>query len=516
MPDHTYEKQDLIQRFDNILGKKLEDIDNLGIFDHVQDFRLQKGVAGTIIEQCVLGYSPDSKQEADLIVIDGAKRTKTELKTTGMVIDEDHFVAKEPMSITAAGIYDLAGQEFYSSHFWEKLEHMLIVYYHYDSCHPVTPFEYKHFPVVGYEFHTFSEAETETLRADWEHVRTLVERVVSHHPGVHDAAWKNAVKEEYIREHGKLRRLLSCIDLAPKFPPRFRLKKPAVSAMISRHFGYALEQLPGRYITVSDIDVKCKELTSIYAGRTIGEIAKEFGIEVLSKKGRDKKAIAEQIIISMFGGKSPKLNQIEDFQKFGIIAKSVAMTSSGGRTEDMKLFHVDFDEFTRTEVEAEDGSMRAVEFEDSELYSYFADHEFLCVLFEEPSSTFSEGANGAGNLADNIFFGFKRLTFSDRFIGTSVRDLWNDVRDKVMNGKLEDIIQRDADGTAKRIKADNSVSSAPNFMKSSQNEVFMRGSGQDSALIHKTECVNGIKMLPQYVWIKGTSIVDELLNLERI
>ena len=522
MPDHIYEKKDLVQRFDSILGEKLENIDNMGIFEHVQDFNLQKGVAGAVIEQCVLGYPPDSKQEADLIVIDGGKRTKTELKTTGVVINEDHYVAKEPMSITAVGVYDLADQEFFSSHFWEKLEHMLIVYYRYVSSRPVTPFEYRNFPVVGYEFHEFADSEIETLRTDWEHVRSLVQRVVSHHPGVHDAAWKNAVKEEYIEVHSELRRLLSYIDLAPKFPPRFRLKKPMVSAMISKHFGYALEQLPGRYVSISDIDIKCRELTSIYAGRTIGEMAKEFGIDVFSPKGGDKKSIAEQIIISMFGGKSKKLNQIEEFQKFGIVAKSVVMTSTGGRTEDMKLFHVDFAEFTRTEVEAEDGSMRVIEFEDSELYSYFADHEFLCILFEEPPATFMERTNGDDyfiknrTLADNIFMGFKRLTFSDEFIHTSVRKLWDDVRYKVMNEKLEDIIQRNADGTEKRIKADNSMSSAPNFMKSSQNEVFLRGSGIDSALVHKTECVNGIRMLPQYVWIKGTSIVDELLKLEEI
>lgn len=85
-----------------------------------------------------------------------------------------------------------------------------------------------------------------------------------------------------------------------------------------------------------------------------------------------------------------------------------------------------------------------------------------------------------------------------------------------MNNRLQDIVQMNADGTVKRIKADNSISSAPNFMKSSQNEVFLRGSGPDSALIHKTECVNGIKMLPQYVWIKGTSIVNELLKVEQL
>lgn len=54
------------------------------------------------------------------------------------------------------------------------------------------------------------------------------------------------------------------------------------------------------------------------------------------------------------------------------------------------------------------------------------------------------------------------------------------------------------------------ISTAPNFLKGSDNDVFLRGSGQDSALVHKTECVNGICMLPQYVWIKGLAVVNEL------
>ena len=173
MPDHIYEKSDLIDRFDHILGITLEHVDNKGFFDRIQAYALQKGVAGSLIEQCVLGYEPDSKQEADLIIRDGDKEIKTELKTTGMVISEkpvEHFVAKEPMSITAVGVYDIADQTFETSHFWEKLEHMLIVYYHYMADHPVEAYDYRVFPVKGYEFHEFDELEIEALRQDWEHV----------------------------------------------------------------------------------------------------------------------------------------------------------------------------------------------------------------------------------------------------------------------------------------------------------------------------------------------------------
>lgn len=520
MSEHIYDKSDLIGRFESILELTLEEIDNKNFFDQMKTkgYSLQKGVAGSLIEQCVLGYAPDSKQEADLIVRDGENEIRTELKTTGMVISEKpakHFVAKEPMSITAVGIYDIADQTFETSHFWEKLQHMLIVYYHYTSDHPVKAYEYKEFPVKGYEFHEFDESEVEALRQDWENVRSLAERIIDHHPGERDKEWKEIVKQEYIDTHGELRRILNYVDLAPKFPPRFRLKKPIVSSIVGKHFGYQLEQLPGRYSTISDIDRKCRELTEQYSGETVESLARRFHISTVSKSGAEKKGVAENIVTAMFGGTSKKIDQIEIFEKFGLVAKTIVMTSTGGRTEDMKLFHVDFDEIVQQDILEEDGTVREFGFEDSELYSYFADHEMLCIVFEEPDLSEMESEKGGkpGSLAANRFIGFKRLLFSDELIDKTVRRLWEDIRDKVINNKLIDVVQCDPDGSPK-VNKSGDISSAPNFLKSKDNDVFLRGSGADSALVHKTECVNGIKMLPQYVWIKGTVIIDELSNTE--
>ena len=56
MPEHIYDKSDLINRFESILGLTLEKIDNKNFFDRVKEYSLQKGVAGSLIEQCVLGY----------------------------------------------------------------------------------------------------------------------------------------------------------------------------------------------------------------------------------------------------------------------------------------------------------------------------------------------------------------------------------------------------------------------------------------------------------------------------
>ena len=55
---------------------------------------------------------------------------------------------------------------------------------------------------------------------------------------------------------------------------------------------------------------------------------------------------------------------------------------------------------------------------------------------------------------------------------------------------------------------------APNFPKSADYQVFFRGGANDSRDEAKTEVVNGIRMLPQYFWLKGTYIADKLKLIE--
>jgi hypothetical protein len=55
---------------------------------------------------------------------------------------------------------------------------------------------------------------------------------------------------------------------------------------------------------------------------------------------------------------------------------------------------------------------------------------------------------------------------------------------------------------------------SPNFPKSADYKVFFRGGADDSLDEAKTEEVNGIKMLPQFFWLKGSYIADKLKTVE--
>ena len=281
------------------------------------------------------------------------------------------------------------------------------------------------------------------------------------------------------------------LDMAPKWPnpPRFRFKRTFVSCIYRNHLERRkekkLESLPDKYVKVRDIEDKCGELTSRYRGKTVGWLRHYFNLEVAS----DFKAIAEPVIVKMFGGTKKKMRDIELFAKIGLLGKSIVLTRQGARTEDTKFFTIDFDEFNNKDLA----------FEDSQFYEFFSTCRILFVVFEEP--------NQKAALTENRFVGFKMITFDEDFIQQHVRPVWQRIRHLISNDLLEDVVEFDKLGHP-RINPNGEVRSAPNFPKSSEGVVFVRGTSSDSH--KKPEVVNGIRMYHQQVWLKGSYLASML------
>ena len=68
----------------------------------------------------------------------------------------------------------LVNEEFYLSHFWKKLAHLLIVYYLYDSDKTVKAADYANFPIKGFDFYEFSKEDEEILKNDWTIVHDFI------------------------------------------------------------------------------------------------------------------------------------------------------------------------------------------------------------------------------------------------------------------------------------------------------------------------------------------------------
>lgn len=479
---------------EDVVDRTLGEVDKNKVFAKTVNHPKITGIAGDVVEESILGYPSDSRQEADIIV-DGVE---VEVKTTGIRRKSkknkiNHYDAKEPMTITAVSPEKIIYEEFLHSNFWNKLEHMLLIYYLYDSKTTVSAAGYANFPIKGYEFHKFNNEEKEILEKDWNIVRDFIKNLQIKY---------SVPEDEYPRISSELRPHLMMIDTAPKWPnrPRFRLKRAAVSTMVQQYFGRKFEQLDDSITSFAELENRLKQFTHLYKGKTVRELIHIFNISVkLNKKGDVSKNITEQIVTSMFGAKSKKISSIELFSEIGLISKTITITTKGYRTEDTKLMPVDFTEWQDLNKD----------FIDSSLYEYFSQNQFLFIVFEEQ--------NGDDKLLDNIFIGFKRFIFEENFINQEVKRTWDDTRDLLLNNKLKESIERYKSGNHKGqpiINKNGLVRTSVNLPKSKEYPIFLRGTGVDSS--DKSEIINGISLYRQSVWVKGKLLTNKLSELPYI
>jgi len=486
MPDHIFTKNNL----DNILnatrGKTLKEVDKNDVFAKTKTKPKITGIAGDVIEQSVLGYAPDTKQSADLLV-DGIP---IELKTTGIRYSKKSktsIEAKEPMTITAVSPNRIINEEFESSRFWNKIAHTLFVYYLYDSAKTVPAAEYANFRIQDYQFHQFNDHDTEILKNDWSIVRNFIRSVD-----------KEDIAEEYPKI-SKLRNQMMYMDTAPKWPhsPRFRLKRAVVTSIVKEHFGKHFEPLTGdnTFNSYSELDNKLHKFTVQYKNKAMSDIASELGLQIPKEKSVNK-SIAEQIVARMFGAKSKKLRSIDTFSKLGIIPKTIIQNDKKQRTEDMKFETIDFNEWSNP----------AITFENSYIYNFFANQTMLYIIFRETKKD--------SPIPDTVFKGFKRLQFDDDILQRELRPVWEKIREMVWNNEIKVSTMYDKSGDILMTKKTKIPMERTNLPKSKDYNFFVRGTGVDAT--GKTFTLNGYNMYNQYIWLKGSIIISILSNIEYI
>lgn len=504
--NRIFTKEQVETLLKDTIGKTLLQVDKAKLFEHHEGREKVKGIAGDIIEESVLGCKKDSKQEPDILV-DGVL---TEIKTTGMVKPKKKdspylFECKEPVSITAVSIPIIVSEEFESSSFWHKLAHMLWVYYWYNSPVPVTLEGYKDFPILGFHFYEFSAEDKLRLKEDWLIVRDFLIVIHREYPIQSDR------EKQYPRLSHELRSKLMLIDTAPKYPnnPRFRLKRSFATVIANNYFtGGNLMKLNQPITKYDDIDSKCEALNKEYGGKSFAEIAEKLGVVIggaFSKAKRrvqdddDHKKIpvknfSELVVLKMFGCESGKLNNIEDFVKIGLIAKSLPLDYNDTPKESMKLFTPNFDEWIKEES-----------FEDSYLYDYFSEHQLLLIVYKYTDRYRRD--------PESIkFVGFKRVIIPESFIQTGVKRFWEEVRSLIIEKRFKVEKKFRKDGTPILNPVSGNQSEKTNFPKEAGSDIFMRGSASLTRDEDKTLAINGFRMIPQEVWLSKRATYSLYLN----
>lgn len=539
--DRKFTKAQVLEKMNSVIGKTLGEVDSSKQFDRTIGKPKITGIAGDVIEQSVFGYKKDANQECD-IEIDGVL---TELKTTGVRIPKrelkkvqgndgvshnSHLGAKEGISITGVTLSPSIQLDFMTSHFWEKAEHLLIVFYEYNSYTSIPASDYANFRIVDYCYNTFSDEDRNKLCKDWEIVRDYL------HPIFKEFKKEEERNAKLIGFTHILRPQLLFIELVPSFKkldsgsyqkPRYRLKKSFVDYIVKGHFQgtrkhweISLKDSKRKYkITkehglrkpfgsFEELDARCHSLNTLYKGHTLAQLKDELGI----KTAISTKDFTSKCVLKMFDADCSRLNKISEFVKAGIVCKTITITPDGKRTEDMKLQHIDFDEW----------SQENIEFSESELCLYFWEHSFLCPVFCERGDMAKQRKGEtpeqykeriSKEASKTTFEGFKRFFFEDEFIEKDVKNTWDISRELIRDNKLVWEYELDESGNKRKNKS-GSYKGSPNFPKSKDFNVFFRGGSDDSSDDARTEVVNDIHMLPQNFWLKGSYIVDKLKSIE--
>lgn len=283
--DRKFTKEQVYTLLEGAKGKTLGEVDKSHQFARTLESKKITGIAGDVIEQSVFGYKKDSKQECD-IEIDGVL---TEVKTTGVRVPKRdqknangktgeaynvYLGAKEGISITHVTFEPPIQTDFDTSHFWEKTERLLIIFYEYKSYEVVPASGYAKFPIVDYCYNSFSQEEKDKLQNDWEIVSSHLQQVY------HDYQDAEKRNEQLVGFTHLLRPNLLLIELVPGFKrtatgsyqkPRYRLKQTFVDYIVRGHFDKSRAKneivLKESFSSFAQLDARCHALTLMYRVR---------------------------------------------------------------------------------------------------------------------------------------------------------------------------------------------------------------------------------------------------------
>jgi DNA mismatch repair protein MutH len=376
-----------------------------------------KGGMGNLVEECYFGYKANSHAEADFT------EAGVELKVTPYKRVKKGFSAKERLVLTMINYFDVAKETtFEISHLWMKIKLMLLVWYlHENGVNDIDA-------TVDYvQLFTPPADDLEIIKGDYKKIVDKIKDGRAHELSEGDTMYLGACTKG---AKGSDRR---------EQPFSVTLAKPRAFSFKNSYMTYILNQYirPGKVtyepilrasdgLTDFEDYVMCK--IDRYQQLSLLELCKLFAI---SEKQRKAKNLEAMLAFRMLGIKG---NHAEEFEKAGIVVKTIRIDENGKIKENMS-----FPCFNFVDLSAE-------EWENSIFGDYLRETRFFFVVYRKDFS-------GMLHLCGSQFW---NIPYAD--LEGDVRTVWESTRDIVREGRMA--IHIDAKGTVTN-----------NFPKQSQNRV---------------------------------------------
>ncbi len=341
-------REAILQRAQEIKGIPLRDIDQTG------RLATGKGAIGTVIEESWFGYTPNSESEPDF------PEAGVELKVTPYLRGKNGIRAKERLVCNIINYMEEYDKTFRSSAFWHKCNTMLLMSYEH-----LVDRSKGDFRIDEAVLFSFPEEDLAIIKHDWETIMKKVRTGRAHEISEGDTLYLSACTKganaASVRQQP--------FSEIPAKQRAYSLKSSYMTQILNRYI-FGNEENPCIIRSADVLRTKTFEEYIIdkvkpYYGMTQGELKAHFGVDSKAK------SLNEILLARMLGVKG-RIAHTEEFQKAGIVPKTIRVQSNGKIKESMSFPTFDFIELSREKS-----------WEESELYNYLAPTKFMFVIFQE-------------------------------------------------------------------------------------------------------------------------------------
>jgi len=412
----------------------------------------RKGGLGELVEERYFHYKANSEARPDF------DKAGVELKVTPYKINKNGTLsAKERLILTMIDYFKVVDESFEESHFWTKSKLILLVYYLYQQ-------EIKNrldYEIKYVDLFTPPEQDIRIIQHDFEIIVEKIRAGKAHELSEGDTLYLGAATKAATSADRR------------KQPFSDELAKPRAFSFKQNYMTHVLNTyiVPGKKTyepiikgeAVESFEDYVVDKIHQYKGLSIDELCEKFDIDTVRKS----KSITAQIAYRILGIKG---NKAEEFEKAGIVLKTIRVNHNNTIKESMSFPSFKFKELIEEE------------WEDSTFGNYLRETRFFFVIYK-----FDE--NGVLRLHGCQFW---NIPYSD--LENEVKSVWERTKQVLIDG-LEIV---EVNGQKRN-----------NFPKASENRVsHVRPHAQNAQDTY--ELPDGREYPKQCFWLNNSYILSQL------
>ena len=355
-----------------------------------------KGGMGNLVEECWFGYETNSDAHADF------PEAGVELKVTPYKhvrktrLNPDGFAAKERLVLTMINYMEIVKErDFAHSHLWEKVQLMLLVWYlHLQGQRDIDS------TVDFVQLFTPPEKDLEIIREDYEKIVAKIRAGKAHELSEGDTLYLGACTKG---AKASDRRQQPMSDVPAK-PRAFSLKNKYMTYVLNYYIRPGkVTYEPAVRGRVDDFEQYIRKTIEAHRGESVDELCRRYGFETRPKQ------IGAILAYRMLGIKG---NHCEEFEKAGVVVKSVRLQENGTIRENMSFPPISFQELANET------------WDDCTFGNYLRETRFFFVVYREDRT-------GVMRLAGCCFW---NVPMKD--LEGDIRAVWQETHDIIAGGRL--------------------------------------------------------------------------------